>query len=102
GEVAACGALSIAWSDLGEIRSLAVDQDSQRQGMGGMIVEACLAEARALGLCRVFALTYQQEFFEGQGFKAISKDDLPHKIWSACLRCPKFPDCDEIAMAIDL
>lgn len=102
GEVVACGALSIVWSDLAEIRSLAVDENSQRQGIGRLIVEACLREARDLGLRRVFALTYQQPFLEDQGFKVIAKEDLPHKIWSACLKCPKFPDCDEIAMAIEL
>ncbi|MBN2582902.1 MAG: N-acetyltransferase [Planctomycetes bacterium] len=100
--VVACGALAITWVDLAEIRSLAVDTDVQRQGLGRRIVAACLAEARSLGVRRVFVLTYQKEFFERQGFATIAKEELPHKIWSACLKCPKFPDCDEIAMAFEV
>lgn len=99
GSVVACGGLEIAWSDLAEIKSLAVDAGWQGSGLGRRIVEACLEEARQLGIVRVFALTYQEAFFERLGFKQIPKEELPHKIWSQCLRCPKFPDCDEVAVA---
>jgi amino-acid N-acetyltransferase len=102
GETIACGGLEISWSDLAEVKSLAVDERYQKRGLGRQIVEACLAEARELGIKRVFALTYQVAFFEGLKFRQIPKEELPHKIWSDCLKCPKFPDCDEVAMAIDL
>jgi amino-acid N-acetyltransferase len=102
GEVVACGGLEISWADLAEVKSLAVDAGRQRQGLGRRIVAACLAEAAVLGIKRVFALTYQVEFFKSLGFKQIPKEQLPHKIWSDCLKCPKFPDCDEVAMALDL
>jgi len=100
--VVACGALAITWADLAEIRSLAVEPEFQRRGLGRRIVAACLTEAKSLGIRRIFVLTYQKEFFERQGFAVIAKEELPHKIWSVCLKCPKFPDCDEIAMAFDV
>ena len=65
-------------------------------------MNACLKESRGLGVKRVFALTYQPEFFEKFGFKIVDKAVLPHKIWAECLRCVKFPDCDEIAMVKEL
>ncbi len=102
GPVVGCCALSITWEDLAEIRSLAVAETMQRQGWGKRLVEACLSEAVTLGLYRIFALTYQVDFFASQGFEEVSKDVLPQKVWSDCIKCPKFPECDEIAMAMDL
>lgn len=102
GEIIGCGGLEICWADLAEVRSLAVHNKWQRQGVGRMIVQACLQEARDLGVNRVFALTYQVDFFKRMGFQIIEKEQLPHKIWSHCLNCPKFPDCDEVAVAINL
>jgi amino-acid N-acetyltransferase len=102
GEVTGVVALNICWEDLAEIRSLAVDPRHTRQGVGRRLVRACLDEAVELGLKRVFALTYQPGFFEKMGFDYIEKAELPQKIWSDCLKCPKFPDCDEIAMSIQL
>ncbi len=96
------GALEICWEDLAEVRSLAVAQGQQGKGIGRKIVESCLDEARELGLKRVFALTYQPEFFKSLGFHDIEKAELPQKIWGACINCVKFPDCDELALAIDL
>jgi amino-acid N-acetyltransferase len=102
GAVVACAGLEIAWADLAEVKSLAVEKSHQQQGIGRAIVGACLDEARDLGIKRVFALTYQVDFFLKLGFKKIPKEQLPHKIWSDCLKCAKFPDCDEVAMAIDM
>jgi len=102
GRVVGCGALVIAWKNLGEIRSLAVAEEFQRQGTGRRLVEACLAEARRLGIQRVFALTNHPAFFKHLGFVPVAKETLPHKIWADCIKCPKFPDCDEEAVAIDL
>jgi amino-acid N-acetyltransferase len=95
-------ALAISWEDLAEIRSLAVSEDHQGQGLGSRLVETCLEEARLLGLKRVFTLSYVPDFFIKIGFKEVDKSVLPHKIWADCLRCPKFPDCDETALMIQV
>ena len=97
-QVIACAALHINWSDLAEIRSVAVAEDSQRQGIGGQLIDACLKEASELGIPTVFCFTYQPEFFKQQGFIDIDKVELPRKVWTDCLRCPKFPNCDEVAL----
>lgn len=95
-------ALGICWEDLGEVRSLAVTEGHQGKGLGAELVETCLDEARSLGLNRTFALTYVPGFFSKLGFTEVEKSSLPHKVWADCLKCPKFPDCDEIGMIIDL
>jgi amino-acid N-acetyltransferase len=95
-------ALHICWDDLAEIRSLAVEEEDQSQGIGTKLIRACLKESNLLGVKRVFALTYQPEFFERMGFKKVDKNILPHKIWTDCLKCVKFPDCDEIALVKEL
>ena len=102
GKVLGVGALEICWEDLAEVRSLAVAPGQQGKGVGKLLVQSCLNEARELGIKRVFALTYQPDFFKRLGFRDIEKAELPQKIWGACLKCVKFPDCDEIALAIDL
>jgi amino-acid N-acetyltransferase len=94
--------LSISWEDLGEIRSLAVVEESQKRGLGSQLVEACLSEGVELGLRKVFVLTLIKDFFTSFGFKEAEKSLLPHKIWADCIKCPKFPDCDEIAMILEL
>ena len=96
--VVACAALHISWSDLAEIRSVAVAEDSQRKGLGAKLVAACLKEANSLGIESIFCFTYRPEFFKSQKFVDIDKMELPRKVWSDCLRCPKFPNCDEIAL----
>ena len=102
GRVVACAALHISWAGLAEIRSLAVAQEAQGRGIGTELVRACIEEARQLGVERVFVLTYIPDFFRRFGFRPCPKEDLPHKIWADCINCPKFPDCDEIAMIADL
>ncbi len=98
-----CGALSIVWRDLAEIRSVAVEKGSQGKGWGRRIIEACLSESLTLGIYRVFVLTYEKEFFERMGFYEVDKKVLNEKIWVDCFHCPKYPDeCDEIAMLIEL
>jgi amino-acid N-acetyltransferase len=97
-QVIACVALHVSWSDLAEIKSLAVAEDSQAEGIGTQLVEACLAEARELGIPTVFCLTYQPTFFERFGFSHLDKMELPRKVWTECYRCPKFPNCDEVAL----
>lgn len=95
-------ALHVLWEDLAEVRSLAVKKEYQKMGIGKKLVRRCLAEAKVLGLKRVFALTYQPSFFKKLGFTDIDKAGLPQKIWGDCIRCPKFPECDEHALIIDL
>lgn len=96
-----CG-LGICWDNLAEIESLAIVENRQKAGFGRKLVEACLEEARLLGLRKVFTLTYVPGFFAKIGFHEVEKSTLPHKIWADCLKCPKFPDCDETAMMLDL
>ena len=91
-------ALHICWEDLAEVRSLTVLEEERRRGIGSELVKACLREARRLGIPKVFALTYKPSFFQKFGFGIVDKAALPHKVWSDCLKCVKFPDCDEIAM----
>lgn len=95
-------ALNISWEDLGEIRSLAVVEESQQKGLGSQLVEACLTEAAELGLTKVFVLTLIKGFFTRFGFEEVEKSTLPHKIWADCMKCPRFPDCDEVAMILEL
>ena len=91
-------ALHVIWDDLAEIRSLAVDPKVRRRGVGRSLVEHCLEEARSLQIPKVFALTYQAEFFRRIGFEPVDKSELPHKVWRDCLKCTKFPHCDETAV----
>ena len=102
GVVLGCSALHINWEDLAEVRSLAVDDGQQGKGFGKVLVQACVEEARELGIARVYALTYRPVFFEKLGFSRISKDSLPHKIWVDCLKCPQFPNCDEDAVIMEV
>jgi amino-acid N-acetyltransferase len=101
-KVVACAALHINWSDLAEIRSIAVSEDKQRQGVGTLLLEACLNEARSLGIMRLFCLTYKPDFFGKLGFKQVDKMELPRKVWAECYSCPHFPDCNEVALVLDL
>jgi amino-acid N-acetyltransferase len=98
GEVVGCAALTIIWADLAEIRSLAVDDKFRGKGVGRSLVEWTVSEARRLGIRRLFALTYEQGFFGKLGFEIVTKDSLPLKVWSDCVRCPKRDGCDEIAV----
>ena len=102
GEIIGCAALHIVWEDLGEIRSLTIAEGHKDMGIGKRLVEACAKDARALGIKRIFALTYVPKFFIKCGFEKIEKEKLPHKIWSVCINCPKFPDCDEQAVELTL
>ena len=97
-----CVALHVFWSDLAEIRSLAVTEDSRDKGIGVELVKACMQEAEALGITTLFCLTYHPDLFEKFDFKQVDKMELPRKVWTECYRCPKFPDCDEVALIYNL
>ena len=101
-QVIACAALHVCWSDLAEIKSVAVAEDSQQEGIGARLVEACLKEAKVLGIAPVFCLTYRPAFFEKFGLSQVDKMELPRKVWTECYRCPKFPDCNEVALVCNL
>ena len=100
--VGGCCALHIETAELGEIRSLVVREDIRGGGIGAKLLDACVADARRLEVTRVFALTRIPTFFAKYGFHEVDKHELPHKVFSDCVRCPLFPDCDEIAVVRDL
>jgi amino-acid N-acetyltransferase len=102
GTLLGCGALRLMWEDLAEVRSLAVHKDAQGKGLGRKIVKMLIEEGKEMGLARIFALTYQDVFFEKLGFEICSKDIFPQKVWTDCRACPKRHCCDEIAMLLVL
>ncbi len=98
GKIIGVGGLHILWKDLAEICSLAIRPESLNNGLGFRLVKTLLAESRFLEIEKVFVLTYQPLFFEKCGFHRIDKESLPQKVWTECINCPKFPNCDEIAL----
>lgn len=102
GAFAGCGALAITWTDLAEVRSLAVHPDYQKHGIGRAIVTALITDAKHLGIQRLFAFTYVPAFFEKLSFVVAEHEQLPHKVFNDCMHCPKFLACDEIAMTLVL
>lgn len=102
GKIAGCGALHCTWAELAEIRSLAVSKDFQRRGIGGEIVKLLLEDGKKLGVKKFFTLTYNTDFFASVGFQIVPKETLPQKIWMDCINCPHFPNCQEIAMTLEI
>lgn len=102
GEVVGVSALHVGWEGIAEVRSLAVAQGQTGKGIGRMLVDACLEDARSLGVKEVFVLTYVEGFFSKLGFNAASRDDLPQKVWMECRnKCVKYPDnCNETALTL--
>lgn len=99
GEIFGCCALHIVgWEDMAEVKSLAVGLSKMKKGIGRQFITAVLGEAVNLGVKKVFALSYCPDFFKKMGFTEIDKSKLPHKIWAECCNCPKFPDCEEVAL----
>ena len=99
--IGAC-AMHVCWEDLAEIRSLCVMEEYQGRGIGTKLVEACISEAITLSLFKIFVLTYRPGFFQRFEFNEVDKSTLPHKVWADCIHCVKFPECDEIAMTLNL
>jgi amino-acid N-acetyltransferase len=93
-----CGALHFYSPTMGEVRSLAVAESHKTHGIGRMIIDSLIYEAKLYGLDAVFAFTYVPGFFAKVGFSEIERGELPLKAWKDCLRCPKFERCDEIAV----
>ncbi|MDA3918573.1 MAG: N-acetyltransferase [Deltaproteobacteria bacterium] len=97
-KIVGCCALQFCWEDLAEIRSLAVDPDFTGIGIGSTLTERSIQEAVYFNIKNLFTLTYRPDFFKGFDFKIIDKNELPIKVWSDCIGCVSFPNCDEIAM----
>ena len=98
-KIIAIGALHIYSKNLAEIRSLAVNEKYQHQGFGKQIISALEKEAKYLGIKQLLTLTYQKEFFLKLGFIEIPKEKVPdHKVWSDCIKCQHFPNCNEISL----
>lgn len=102
GKIVGCGALGLVWTDLGEVMALAVDDDYQGLGVGGMIVGELIKIAEEFKLPEIITLTYQTEFFKNLGFTLTAKDNFPKRVWRICLDCPKLEECDENALHIIL
>ena len=98
GEVVGVGGLHVIWDRMGEVRTMAVSKKMTRRGIGAEIVKRLIKEGEVLGIEKFFTLTYKPGFFQTLGFETITKEELPHKVWKDCIECPKFPNCDEIAM----
>ncbi len=99
-EVLGVACLAVLGHDMAEIRSLAVDEKAQGRGIGKILVSKIIEETKKIGISKLISLTYQVAFFKKCGFEIIRKEEMPQKVWTDCIHCPKFPACDEVAMAI--
>jgi amino-acid N-acetyltransferase len=102
GQIVGCAATHIFWSDLAELKCVAVADECQGRGVGRALCEACLGDLKRLGVRRVFTLTSASSFFEKIGYSRVDKDSLPRFIWGECVRCPSFPVCNEDALVRDV
>jgi len=102
GEILGCAALHVNWANLAEVKSVAVKEKCQGKGIGKKLIQECILEAKELGISTIFCLTYQPEFFKTLDFLVIDRSELPRKIWSECIRCPKFNHCTEVAMSLKI
>lgn len=96
--IVGCAALHISWENLAEIKSLAVQRNWQGRGIGKELITVCIEEAKSLGAKKIFVLTYHWKYFQKIGFRRLKHSQLPHKIWAECINCPKFPNCQEVAL----
>lgn len=88
GALIGCGALHVMWEDLGEVRTLAVAPDSLHTGVGHALLSRLEDDARALGLSRLFCLTFETAFFESHGFAPISEAIVSLDIYAELVRSP--------------
>jgi len=102
GVIVGCAALKFYSAELAEVRSLCVAPGGTNRGLGRALSEQILDEAERYGVKTVFALTLASDFFSKLGFRAVPRERFPTKVWRDCLACPKYFQCDEKAMALDL
>jgi amino-acid N-acetyltransferase len=102
GAVIGCGGLEQYSKDTAEIYGLATSPDKSVRGTGSAIVQALIEKARTQSISQVFALTLAPAFFQRMGFHTVEHKDLPMKVWKDYVACPKYGNCDEIAMVLDL
>ncbi len=100
--IVACGSLHVLWEDIAEIRALAIHPDYQHLGLASKLVEYMKEDARQIGSHRLFTFTMTEDFFKTLGFRKINRQDLPPKVWGECSRCPKYFQCDEVGMVLEL
>ncbi len=100
--IVGCGSLVPLTTTLVEVRSLAVDESQQGTGLGSRLVLALIDLAKARGYEQVCALTLRASFFERLGFAVVDRWSISPKVWQACIYCPKFHRCDEVAMLLNL
>lgn len=98
GRLIGCGSLCRLGADLVEIRSLGISEGFKGRGIGRMIVDSLVEEARELRVPKVMALTYEVAFFQKNGFTVVNKEIFPEKVWKDCIHCKKQHCCDEIAV----
>ena len=102
GTARGCAAARDFGNGLLEVRSMVVEPEFQGKGIGRAMIEALIAGLRVKRKqFRLFALTYQVEFFKALGFQVVDRSLFPEKIWSDCAKCPKNDCCDETAMLIE-
>jgi amino-acid N-acetyltransferase len=102
GTILACGSLHLYWENLAEIRAVAVSQGIRQKGIGSVLVDSLIEEARQYGLEQVFVFTYVPKFFSRFGFIQVEHRTMPLKVYNECFHCPKFNTCDEVAMVLHL
>jgi amino-acid N-acetyltransferase len=102
GRIVGCSCLHFTCGDMAEVRSLAVDPEAGRRGIGRALVEANIAEAREHKLVQIYAFTYVTDFFAKLGFRVVAHESMPRKVWMDCVNCHKLNCCDEVAMVLDL
>lgn len=102
GTVLGCGALRVYTPQLAEVASLAVSEAAHGLGVGRKVVAQLEVEAAKLGIGTVFALTLQDGFFHRLGYRTVSKEMFPLKVWADCRGCAKLHACDEIAVVKEL
>ena len=98
--VLACGGLHVLWEDLAEVRSVAVHPQLQRKGIGRLLVQDLIEDARNLGAAHLFTFTLAPGFFTSLGFTAVERETLSPVVWAECSKCPKFYKCDEVGMML--
>ena len=100
--IVACGSLHVLWEDIAEIRALAIHPDYQQLGLGNKLVEYMKEEAKQLGIRSLCTFTLTEDFFKTLGFRRQNRAELPPKVWGECSRCPKYFQCDEVGMVLEL